>query len=131
MYLLDTCTLSDFFSGTGKTQERLRSTAPVHVAVSTITIMEIQYGFALNPSAKRRFFAAFQSFVATAKVMPFDAEAADAAASIRADLKLRGTPFCGWDLMIGATAAAHGCILVTSNIREFERIEGLAVEDWR
>lgn len=131
MYLLDTCTLSDFFSGTGKTQERLRSVSPQHVAVSTITIMEILYGFALNPAAKRRFFAAFESLIASAKIIPFDAQAADAAASIRAQLKMHGTPIGAWDLMIGATAAAHGCILVTSNTREFERIEALIVENWR
>jgi tRNA(fMet)-specific endonuclease VapC len=130
MYLLDTCTLSDFFSGKGKTQERLRSVSPAEVSISAITVMEIQYGFALNPAAKKRFSDPFQSLIASTAIILFDAKAADAAALIRAQLKMRGTPIGGWDLLIGATAVAHGCTLVTSNTREFERIEGLAVEDW-
>ncbi len=131
MYLLDTCALSDFFAGVGMTRERLRRVTPAEVAISAITVMEIQYGFTLNAAAKRRFFKPFQSLISTAQIMPFDVAAADAAASIRANLKLRGTPIGSWDLLIGATAAAHDCILVTSNTREFQRIEGLVLEDWR
>lgn len=131
MYLLDTCTISDFFSGRGKTQEHLRRVSPANVAVSTITIMEVQYGFELNPSAKRRFSVSFQSLISVAKIIPFNAAAAEVAASIREYLKLQGTPIGGWDLLIGATALVNECILVTSNMREFERIEGLIVDDWR
>lgn len=131
MYLLDTCTISDFFSGRGKTQEHLRRVSPANVAVSTITIMEVKYGFELNPSAKRRFSVSFQSLISVAKIIPFNAAAAEVAASIREYLKLQGTPIGGWDLLIGATALVNECILVTSNMREFERIEGLIVDDWR
>lgn len=130
-YLLDTCTISDFFSGTGKVQERLQAVSPAQISISTITVMEVLYGFALNASAKRRFSKAFHSLTSTVRVIPFDREAADEAASIRAHLKVRGTPIGPWDLLIGATAAAHDCILVTSNTREFERISTLSVEDWR
>lgn len=131
MYLLDTCAVSDFFAGVGMTRERLRRVTPAQVAISSITVMEIQYGFALNAPAKRRFLKPFQSLIATAQTIAFDAQAAEAAASIRSYLKLRGTPIGSWDLLIGATAAAHNCVLVTSNTKEFQRIEGLLLEDWR
>ena len=131
MYLLDTCTLSDFFAGTGRTQERLRSVSPLQVAISAISVLEIRYGFELNAAANRRYGNSFQKLIETARVIPFERKAAETAASIRAQLKQRGTPIGAWDLLVGATASVHGCILVTSNTREFERIEGLILEDWR
>lgn len=131
MYLLDTCTLSDLFAGEGKTQECLRAVSPSQISISTITVMEVMYGFALNAAAKRRFADSFNNLLAVTTVIPLDSSAANVAAKIRAQLKNRGTPIGPWDLLIGATALAHGCILVTSNIRDFERIEGLKLENWR
>jgi tRNA(fMet)-specific endonuclease VapC len=131
LYLLDTCTLSDLFEGFAKTEERLRATSPSQVAISTITVMEVLYGFALNSKAERKFASAFQSLCKATQVIPFDQAAAIAAAGIRARLKAKGTPVGSWDLLIAATAIAHKCVLVTSNIREFERIETLKLENWR
>ncbi|MEA1049533.1 hypothetical protein U5801_06910 [Lamprobacter modestohalophilus] len=56
---------------------------------------------------------------------------AQAAASVRADLKARGRPIGPYDVLIGATALARGLTMVTSNTDEFERIRGLRLEDWR
>jgi tRNA(fMet)-specific endonuclease VapC len=64
-------------------------------------------------------------------VIVFDKAAGLAAAQIRAGLKIIGRPIGPFDLLIGATALAHDCVLVTSNVREFDRIDGLKVEDWR
>lgn len=50
---------------------------------------------------------------------------------MRAALAKRGTPIGPYDVMIGGTALRHGLVLVTSNTDEFERINGLIVEDWR
>jgi len=93
--------------------------------------MEVLYGFQLNGSAEKKFAAAFRELCAATKVLPFDEQAASLAARIRAELKERGTPIGPWDLLIAATAIANGCILVTSNLREFNRIPDLAVEDWK
>lgn len=130
-FLIDTCTLSDFFAGVANTSERLKSVSPADVRVSAITVMEILYGFQLNPAAEKRFSKAFNSLVQAAQVVPFDMETAEIAASIRAGLKARGTPIGGWDLLIAATAVASESILVTSNTREFKRIEALKLENWR
>jgi tRNA(fMet)-specific endonuclease VapC len=64
------------------------------------------------------------------KSLPFDDAAADAYGRIRADLTARGTPIGPNDLMIAAIALAHHLILVTHNVREFGRVEGLHLEDW-
>lgn len=50
---------------------------------------------------------------------------------IRADLEAAGTPIGGMDLLLAAHALALGACVVTANTREFARIKGLAVEDWR
>ncbi len=49
---------------------------------------------------------------------------------IRSDLEKRGTPIGSLDTMIAAHARALGAVLVTNNVREFSRVEGLRVENW-
>ncbi|MGH9548334.1 MAG: PIN domain-containing protein [Terriglobales bacterium] len=131
LYLLDTCTVSDFFRGIGDSGKRLKVISPTQVGLSAITQMEVLYGFALNPAAKRRFEDAFLNMCAVTRIFPFDEECAEAAANIRAELKTAGKPIGSWDLLIGATALVQGCVLVTSNLLEFERIDGLKLENWR
>jgi len=50
---------------------------------------------------------------------------------IRAELEAAGTPIGGMDLLLAAHARAMGAGIVTANTREFARVKGLAVEDWR
>ncbi|MBM3788553.1 MAG: type II toxin-antitoxin system VapC family toxin [Acidobacteria bacterium] len=68
--------------------------------------------------------------VGACRVLPFDEMAARTAARIRLDLEARGSPIGPIDTLIAATALAHGAILVTHNVREFERVAGLIIEDW-
>ena len=63
-------------------------------------------------------------------LLPFDAEDARAAARIRAELRRKGTPIGPYDLLIAGQALARGLVVVTRNVREFQRVEGLGVEDW-
>lgn len=130
-FLLDTCTVSDLFSGVGRTRRRVQAVSPGQIAISAITMMEILYGFELNVSVKKKFSDTFQSFRDVTQMIPIDSFIAETAAQIRADLKLKGTPIGSFDLLIAASAVAHGYILVTSNVREFECIQILTIEDWR
>lgn len=74
--------------------------------------------------------AIIEEFAAPLVSHPFDDQAAERHASIRADLERAGTPIGPNDLLIAAIALARKCILVTSNVREFGRISGLEIADW-
>ncbi len=76
-----------------------------------------------NINKQRQFFSRFVS-------LPFDDKSAEIYGVIRADLEQKGTPIGGYDLQIAAIAIANNLTLVTHNIREFGRIEGLSYEDW-
>jgi len=70
------------------------------------------------------------SFLAGFQSLPFDDEAAYRHALIRAELTAKGQLIGPNDLLIAATALAHGAILVTHNTAEFSRVPGLLIEDW-
>jgi tRNA(fMet)-specific endonuclease VapC len=60
----------------------------------------------------------------------FDREDARAAGEIRASLEIAGAPIGAYDILIAGQALSRGYILVTRNLREFERVEGLKLERW-
>jgi tRNA(fMet)-specific endonuclease VapC len=64
------------------------------------------------------------------EVLPFDDNAAAHAAEIRGSLERRGQPIGSYDTLIAGHARSRGIIVVTGNISEFSRVEGLRVEDW-
>ena len=63
-------------------------------------------------------------------VLPFDASAARRYGEVRAELERRGTPLGDADLRIAAIALARGLTVVTGNVRHFQRVPGLPVENW-
>lgn len=64
------------------------------------------------------------------KLLDFRKQEAEVAADVREELRRKGIKVPGMDLLIGATAKAHDMILVTRNVRDFERIPGLRIENW-
>lgn len=71
-----------------------------------------------------------ERFAARLDVLPFDAAAADHAADIRADLERKGQRIGGYDLLIAGHARSRGLVVVTGNLGEFGRVDGLRCEDW-
>jgi tRNA(fMet)-specific endonuclease VapC len=71
-----------------------------------------------------------ERFTARLSVLPFDTEAAAPTANIQANLERRGNLIGPHDLMIAGHARSRGLVVVTGNLREFERVEGLRSEDW-
>jgi tRNA(fMet)-specific endonuclease VapC len=71
-----------------------------------------------------------EQFAARLEVLPFGVEAAAHAADIRAALERKGQPIGGYDLLIAGHARSKGLIVVTGNLGEFSRVEGLRCEDW-
>jgi tRNA(fMet)-specific endonuclease VapC len=99
------------------------------LCTSTIVLAELLYGAAKSarPVENR---AEVERFVARLTLLPFDEDAAAHAGDIRAALDRAGTPIGGYDLLIAGHARSQGLIVVTGNLGEFTRVEGLRCEDW-
>ena len=130
-YLLDTCVISDFIKGQSNVLTRMKYEQPDHLAISSITKMEIEYGLKLNPARAKKIQSITDSILSIIHTLPYESEDAIATANIRSYLKTAGTPIGAYDVMIGGTALSRGLIMVTSNTKEFDRITGLVLEDWR
>jgi tRNA(fMet)-specific endonuclease VapC len=112
----------------GELEQRLNAHAD-QLATSTIVRMELLHGAAMSARPEReRDFA--ERLLARLTVLDFDGTAAEHAADIKADLQRKGRLIGGNDLLIAGHARSVGLIVVTGNLREFERVEGLRVEDW-
>ncbi|GAA4842953.1 tRNA(fMet)-specific endonuclease VapC [Luteimicrobium xylanilyticum] len=99
------------------------------LTVSAVTVAELHFGAARSsaPSSNR---AAVEEFLAFLEVLPFDAAAAAHAGEIRGALTAAGTPIGGYDVLIAGHARSVAAVLVTGNVREFSRVDGLRVVDW-
>lgn len=130
-YLLDTCVISDFIKGQAGVVNKLLSVPPSAIAVSSVSLMEVEYGLKINPIRARKIASGLRSFFDAVTAVPFSEEDAFATAMIRGDLKKAGTIIGPYDLLIAGTALNRGLVLVTSNTREFNRVRNLKIEDWR
>jgi tRNA(fMet)-specific endonuclease VapC len=127
--MLDTNTLSDLIRNSrGTLVQRMSSAAPDAVCTSTVVARELRFG------AKRKGSDALtnrvEQLLASLTVVPLDEPVDPHYADIRAALERAGTPIGSHDLFIAAHARSRGMTLVTHNMREFERVPGLCVEDW-
>lgn len=129
-YLLDTNTCIRYLNGRSKQlRERFQEIPADEIAVCSIVKAELFYGAAKSQHPERsleRQRAFLDLFVS----LPFDDRAAATYASIRAKLEKSGTPIGPNDLLIAAIAVTNGLHVVTHNLAEFSRVEGLQVEDW-
>jgi tRNA(fMet)-specific endonuclease VapC len=107
--------------------EAILTSAPL--VTSIIVHHELQVGVfaSRDPMTAAQNLADLMRNVA---IEPLSEEDVTVAARVRATLKRRGTPIGPYDLLIAGQALARGWTLVTSNIREFERVGGLKVENW-
>lgn len=99
------------------------------IAISSITLAELEYGVYASASRERNTVALLK-FLSVVEVLPFGSGAAEEYGIIRAELRKMGTPIGAMDMLIAAHAKAEKLTVVTHNTREFERIEGLQLEDW-
>lgn len=99
------------------------------LCISTIVLSELLHGAAKSdlPEHNRR---EVERFAARLEVLAFDDAAAAHAADIRATLERRGQPIGGYDLLVAGHARSRGLTVITGNLSEFGRIDGLRCEDW-
>ncbi|GLR80894.1 type II toxin-antitoxin system VapC family toxin (plasmid) [Azospirillum oryzae] len=129
LYMLDTNAMSDLVRNpSGKVAGHVRRVGEDAICTSIVVAAELRYGAAKKASAKlsRRV----EDLLSDVAVLPFDLPADAEYGSIRAELEAAGHPIGGNDLLIAAHARALDTILVTANMREFQRVRGLSVENW-
>jgi len=126
-YLLDANAVIAMLKGEPSMLERLRAHLPSDFGLPSIVAHELFYG-AYKSQRSAANLARIEAL--QFEVVPFDAEDAQHAGEIRAQLAAVGTPIGPYDVLIAGQARARNLILVTHNIREFARVAQLTVEDW-
>ena len=97
--------------------------------MSSVTLAELSYGVEKS-AARIRNRRALAAFVARLEVLDFDPAAAEAYGLVRARLEKTGSVIGPYDLTIAAHAVSRNMTVVSNNRREFDRVDGLPVEDW-
>lgn len=130
-YLLDTNTVSYFLRGlyTGLSARMQAAMNARQVVISSITRAEIRFGQQRMTSADKRR-ALIDLLLLELPVQPWGEQAADCYGLLKQQLLSTGRPIGELDTLIAAQALSQGQILVTHNLRHFEGISGLQLEDW-
>ncbi len=111
--------------------ERIEAHGIDSIGISTITIAELEFGIAKSAiEFRERNREALFEFLLPFAIVDFDSSAAFEYGNIRAMLSRKGELIGNMDMLIGAQARAHDLILVSNNLREFERIPDLKMENW-
>ena len=112
--------------------EKVRAAFTLHegqVCISSVTFGELIYG-AEKSSQVERNLSVIEGLAARLEVMPFDEKAAAHFGQIRAELAKAGKLIGPYDLMIAGHVRALGLVLITNNLKEFERVPGLRLDNW-
>jgi tRNA(fMet)-specific endonuclease VapC len=109
--------------------ERVRALSPFEIGISSVALAELEYGVAKSSTPERNK-EALASFLAPLEIAPFDDFAAIHYGEIRAHLEKGGLSIGAMDLMIASHARSLDVILVSNNLKEFQRVPGLKVENW-
>jgi tRNA(fMet)-specific endonuclease VapC len=129
MLLIDTDICSYAIRSRHDIVEKLALAGPENWAISMITYHELLFGSSL-PATSKRTITGVRKFLDAATSLDFDAEAASAAALVRAQLREKGKPSGEYDVLIAGHAIALDATLVTNNTKHFENVLGLKLENW-
>lgn len=128
-WMLDTNTLSDLIKNPqGSVAKRLALVDPDSVCTSIVVACELRFG--AQRKASTLLSGKVDDLLSALPVLALDAAADRHYADIRLMLERAGTPIGSHDLLIAAHARSLGLGVVTHNLREFQRVPGLRVEDW-
>ena len=130
-YLLDTCICAYWLRNKMNVRDCINAIGFENCYISEITIAELKFGKAygqLKGGLKYRE-QPLKEFFEAIKVLPI-APVFDLYAEEKARLALAGTPTGEFDLLIGCTAVAKKMIMVTENVKDFQNIKGIKIENW-
>ncbi|MCK5674777.1 MAG: type II toxin-antitoxin system VapC family toxin [Spirochaetales bacterium] len=129
MYVLDTNILIYFFKGLGHVGDKLLSLSPKEIYIPSIVFYELEVGILKSQFPDKRI-KQLKDLISVVNVLPFTSETAKYSASIMVPPGKKGMPIGPFDILIAGTSLAYNAILVTHNIKEFERVPNLQIEDW-
>lgn len=127
-YLLDTNICIYFLNGQFNLQEKIEKVKFENCCISEITLAELKYGIAKS-TRKEKNKKSIQAFQSKIEILPIFS-ALDIYAQEKARLKTKGKTVDEFDLLIGSTAVFNNYVLVTHNVKDFERIKDIRIEDW-
>lgn len=111
-------------------EKRWRALGDASLCISSICEAELRYG--LSKRNSERLWTEFRNYLENKlALLPVDKSVADRYGELKAQMEGKGMPRSDFDLLIAATALTHRLILATCNVRPFEHIDGLTIEDWR
>ena len=105
-------------------------TAPEDRTTSSVTLAELLFGAYRTGQRSEEYLSRIRGALPPTPFAPFDDAAAEEYGRLRAYLEARGTPIGHEDTQIAAIALANELTVVTGNVRHFQRVPGLAVENW-
>jgi tRNA(fMet)-specific endonuclease VapC len=128
-YLLDTHSLSDLVRHPrGVVAQAIARVGESQVCTSVIVSGELRFGAAKSTSPRLR--EQVEAVLSAIEILPLESPVDRFYAQLRLALENTGTPIGPNDLLIATHALSDDLILVTANVREFSRIEGLRVQNW-
>ena len=129
MYLLDTDTIIYLFKGHIRVLENLRRNFHESMSLSVISLMELYYG-AYKSQQVTGNLAKIRTLESKLEIIPVGRESSEVFGMLKANLEKQGTPLDDFDLTLASCALAHNLVLVTNNVKHFQRIEGLRLVNW-
>lgn len=133
-YLLDTDTCSYFMAKQPMVIARVASVGVTQVFYCDVTLAELYYGALLKRTQSQakgdellRRIGALSRLFQRVALTP---DVARKFGEIKTDLHVRGLLIEDFDLLIAAHALTYQCTLVTNNVRHFQRVPGLVIENW-
>lgn len=108
---------------------RFREEMDGGLCISSITLAELEYGMK-HSSDPLKNEQALLRFLVPLSILPFGAAATSEYGQLRAYLQSKGIPIGPLDMLIAGHAKAERLVLVTNNVKEFERVPDLEIENW-
>lgn len=127
-YLLDTNICVHFFRGKFNLIEKFEEVGLMDCAISEITLAELVYG-AENSQTPKKNHDIVEKFSGQVIILPIY-DSINLYGKEKARLRKLGNMISDFDLLIGSTSVEKGLIMVTENVREFERISNIRIENW-
>jgi len=128
-YLLDTDTCIYTIKKKPVHLKRLFNSHIGQLAISSVTWGELICGAEKSQSVENNL-AQLQGFGSRLEILPFGDREAEQFGQVKAELEIKGKPIGSYDMMIAGHARSHGLIVITNNVREFKRVDGIRVENW-